>query len=103
MIGCLHRPATGPTLRRRRERLPRPPRGTAALRAADGVSAGRFDLVKGTCLCDLGQDLALVPRDPGNGIREDPECRGHLALADGQGWRHPDARLAALEHEEAAL
>ena len=44
-----------------------------------------------------------MPRDGRDGLGEDPQRGRHLGLADGQGRRHPDARLAALEHEQAAL
>ncbi len=37
----------------------------------------------------------------GDGLAEDPQGGGHLGLADGQGGRHPDARPAALEDEQA--
>ena len=48
-------------------------------------------------------DLVAVAGDDRDRLAEDPQRRGHLGLADGQRRRHPDARHAALEHEQAAL
>ena len=45
----------------------------------------------------------MLAGDVGDGLAEDPQRGRHLRLADRQGRRHPDARLAALEDEQAPL
>src|ERR1700690_360719 len=49
------------------------------------------------------EDLAVLRRDVGDGLPEEPQRRRHLSLRDGQGGRHPDARSAAFQDEQAAL
>ncbi|HSH21588.1 MAG TPA: hypothetical protein VK992_03090, partial [Candidatus Caenarcaniphilales bacterium] len=66
-------------------------------------SASDVDVVNGAGAPRLGHCSNRVALDGGHRLGEEPHSCRDLIRADGQGRREPDAVVACLEHQQAAL
>src|SRR3954451_4103573 len=66
-------------------------------------SAGDLTVVQRAGESRLRSKRDATHRNLVDGVDEEPKGRRHLSFGDREGGRHPDARLAALEDQQATL